>query len=147
MSPNGNETLRIQRTVFDLASFSEVTLKKDVEAPKRPSTPSEALEMVGGSTEKLIDLIYKGLKEEVRNAEYEKIEGFRYVDDNGNLGEPYEGKFADESKQATINAVVLNIAKLQGYNKDMTAAQKEASKEKARSFIRDNPAMIASIQS
>lgn len=143
--PAGDK-LKIQRTVFDLKTFDDVQLIKYVDSPTRPKDVREAHALVGGNEEKLIDLIYKGLVAELRDAEYEKIDGFKVITEDGKLGDDYSGKYADDSKKALINAAVLNIAKLQGYNKDMSADQKKASKAKAMGFIRDNPAMIESIQ-
>jgi len=45
-----------------------------------------------------------------------------------------------------INAAVLSLAKMQGYSKEQSKEQKKELKDKAREFLRSNPAMLASIQ-
>jgi hypothetical protein len=138
-------TMKVQRTVFDLAAFDDVKLLKEVPMPKKPEEINEALEILG-SKEKLLEVIYKGLIAEARDAEWENIEGFKIVGDDGEPGELYTGKFADEEKGKLINAAILSIAKKQGYEKSLSKERKAELKATATQFLRSNPAMLQSIQ-
>jgi hypothetical protein len=153
-------TKKIQRTVFDLQVFDDVKLVKDVPLPKKPEEIQEALDILG-SKEKLLEVIYKGLIAEATDSAWEDIDGFRIVgsigpDKDGNVvytpdadgepTEPYTGKFADEAKGKLINAAILSLAKMQGYEKSLSKEKKAALKEKATEFLRANPAMLQSIQ-
>lgn len=164
---------RIQRTVFDLTAFQKVKLVKDVEMPKKPESIKEALEMVGGegdpnSTARLLQVIYDGLAADVSAKAWDDITGFKLAgkleaDEDGVqqfVAEPklvndpkavlpeedYTGKYADENKEDLINAAILSIAKMQGYDKSLSKEKKAELKEKAADFLRSNPAMLASIQ-
>lgn len=158
---------RIQRTVFDLNAFDSIKLVKDVEMPKKPESVPEALEMVGGDTNRLLQVIYDGLASDVANKAWEDISGFKLAgtldkDKDGVTtftlepkmlsdlkvapGEEYNGNFADEAKADLINAAILSIAKMQGYDKSLSKDKKAELKEKATEFLRSNPAMLASIQ-
>jgi hypothetical protein len=142
-------TLKIQRTVFDLSTFDNVLLYKFVPAPARPKDIKQALDLVGGRTERLMELIYDGLVADLRKSEYLKIEGFRLPNEetkDGSGGPEYTGSFADDTKKDLINAAVLNFAKILGYDKDLSPEKKDSIKEQARDLIRKNPEMVRSIQ-
>lgn len=140
-------TKPVTRTVFDLMSFDNVRLTKVMTLPAKPTSVQEALEAVGNDPAKLLDVIYSGLVTDATNREYEDITGFLVIDDEtGKPGEPYTGKFADEEISDKINAAVLALAKIQGYDKSLPKEKKTELKETARNFLRSNPAMLASIQ-
>jgi hypothetical protein len=135
--------------VFDLDSFDDVLLLKFVPAPPKPKSIQEALAMVEGKTEKLMQIVYDGLVADLRKAEYEKLEGFKLVNKeskDGSGGPDYTGNSADETKKDLINAAVLNFAKILGYDKDLSPEKKNQIKEQARDLIRKNPEMVRSIQ-
>ena len=140
------EVMRIQRTVFDLKKFDDVKLIKDVPKPPKPTSLQEALAAVGNDQSKLLTVIYEGLVSEIREKEYANIQGFSFPTDENQPGEEYSGTFADDTKSALINAAVLSIAKMQGYDKSMTPDQKDKLKEKAKEFLRSNPAMLSNLQ-
>ena len=140
------DKMKVQRTVFDLATFDDVKLIKEVQAPKKPESIQEASEMLGNDTGKLLAVIYDGLMADAREKAYNEISGFCIMEESGEAGVEYSGKFADEEKGKLINSAVLSIAKMQGYNKDLTAEKKRTLKDNAMKFLRDNPAMLQSIQ-
>ena len=145
MTPTAQQTMKVQRTVFDLQAFDDVKLIKEVPMPKKPEEIEEALNILG-SKEKLLDVIYKGLVAEARDASWEDIDGFKIVGEDGEAGEVYSGKFADEEKGKLINAAILSLAKMQGYEKSLSKEKKAELKAKATEFLRSNPAMLQSIQ-
>lgn len=144
--PNATFTAKVQRTVFDLTAFDDVKLVKTVTLPNQPATLEEALAAVGNDREKLLAVIHEGLIAEAKSSAYDKMEGFSVVSEDG-TEEPYNGRFADEEKGKMINGAILSLARLSGYSKDLPKEQKAALKEKATAFLRDNPAMLASLQS
>lgn len=149
MTPTNNEvkTKKVQKTVFDLTEFDNIKLVKEVELPKKPESIKEALEMLENNTEKLLAVIYDGLVSDTTEKAREDMTGFLVVNEEGKPGDSYSGQFADEAKGELINAAVLSLAKMQGYEKSLTPEKKRELKDKAREFLRSNPAMLASIQS
>lgn len=142
------EKLNVQKTVFDLKEFDNVKLVKSVDAPQKPQSLKEASEMLNNDTDKLLNIIYAGLVEDAREKAKDSMDGFKVYDEDKDEKdfEPYAGSFADEEKGKLINAAVLSLAKMQGYEKGKSPDEKRALKEKAREFLRSNPAMLASIQ-
>jgi hypothetical protein len=143
-----NPTAKVTRTVFDLTAFDDVKLVKPaVVLPTKPSTLEEALAACGNDSAKLLDVIHEGLVSEAKSVAYDTIEGFQVVGEDGEAGEPYTGQFADDAKGKLINNAILAIAKINGFDKSLPKERKAALKDKATSFLRDNPAMLASLQS
>src|SRR5215471_18305606 len=146
MTPETQNTAIVQKTVFDLTAFNDVLLKKEVTLPARPKNIEECMTAIENDTEKFISIFYEGLVEDAKSKARENMSGFKTVDDDGNLGEEYSGNYADEKKGELINAAVLSLAKMQGYSKELPKEKKAELKDKAREFLRSNPAMLASIQ-
>ncbi len=148
MTPTtSNGTAKVTRTVFDLTAFDDVKLVKPAVAlPNKPTSIEEALAAVGNNAAKLLDVIHEGLVAEAKAVAYDNIEGFQVVNEDGSVGEVYTGKYADEDKGKLINNAILSLAKMQGYDKSLPPERKRELKEKATSFLRDNPAMLATIQ-
>lgn len=136
----------VQKTVFDLDSFDFVLLKKMVTLPPKPASLDEALKLYNNQADVLLDLIYAGMEEKYVQQERDKMEGFRIVDEDDELGDEYHGTYADKDKAKLINNAVLSFAKMLGYNKQMTADEKRAIKETARKTLRETPAILKSIQ-
>lgn len=143
---NDVTTKRVTKSVFDLTEFDNKQLGKEVVMPKKPKTINEALAFLNNDTQKLLQVIYEGLCTDAVESARSQMEGFKIIDEEGKLGEDYSGKYADDEKGALINAAVLSLAKIQGYDKNKTPEEKRALKEKAREFLRKNPAMIESLQ-
>lgn len=139
-------TKKVTRTVFDLTLFDDQKLTKDVPLPAKPASLDEALNAVGRDETRLLKLVYEGLVAETVNAAWEDISGYLMVDENGKPGEAYKGNYADEEKGDKINAAILAIAKMQGYDKSLSREKKRELKEAAQDFLKSNPAMLASIQ-
>jgi hypothetical protein len=145
---------RIQKTVFDLGTFKNVTLYKDVEQPKKPADLREAQAMVGGSTEALLNLIYTGLVAKTNEDAQKVIDGFHFctadypLDPNKRpaLEGEYKGNYAEGEKKAMINAAVLSMAKMMGYATGNSAEVNEKYREQAMEIIRANPVMLKSLQ-
>ena len=138
-------TKDITLTVFDLATFDDVKLTKTVTLPTKPSTLEEALAACGNNAAKLLDVIHEGLISETVERERENMEGF-FIDDDEETPTPYTGKFADSKKTKQINAAVLSLAKMNGFDKTASKEKKREIKDRMRGFLRENPAMLGSIQ-
>lgn len=147
MTPTTQETSKVQRQVFDLAAFDSIQLVKTITLPSKPGSLEDALTAVGNDRDKLLNVIHEGLKAEARDAAYEDIEGFLVVGEDGEPGEPYTGKYAAGEKAKLINNAILSLAKINGYDKSLSKEKRAELKEKATAFLRDNPAMLASLQS
>lgn len=173
MTPNGNtpNTKAVTRTVFDLTAFDDVKLTKTMTLPTKPTSIEEALAVLNNDKSALLDVIYEGLVGKAQDAAYADINGFQVIDEDGKPGDLYVrdvpkmnadgtpamnedgtpivehfGKYADEETGKKINAAVLALAKIQGYDKTLAPAKKNELKEKAMNFLRSNPAMLESIQ-
>lgn len=141
------EIKETQKTVFDLAKFDNVLLKKKFQTPKHPTDIKEVLADMGGDMKKLLNLVYDGLMKQAQDAAYESNEGWYQTDEKGDItAEPYTGQFASEEKRSQIQAAVLTLAKLNGYDKNLSPEEKNAKKEIAMKFLRDNPAMLGGLQ-
>ena len=139
-----NATKTVKLTVFDLASFDDVQLQKTVTLPTKPTTIHEALAAVGNDQAALLDVIYDGLVERAVESARQDITGFQVEDEEGKL-QPYTGSYADEEKTKLINGIVLAMAKLNGFSKDLSKDKKRELKENAKNFVRANPAVLGSI--
>jgi len=146
MTPTTPATLKVTRTVFDLTAFDDIKLVKQVTPPAKPTSLEEALAAVGNDKSVLLAVIYEGLEAKAREAAYQDINGFLIVPEDGEPIEEYTGKFADETKGKLINNAILALAKMNGFDKSLPKDKKAQLKENATQFLRDNPAMLASIQ-
>jgi hypothetical protein len=150
MTPSNNEVQvkKIQNTVFDLTTFDSVVLTKNVPMPVKPTSIEEALVAVENDRDALLKVIYDGLCERAIEQAKQTIEGFLVVGEDGEPGEQYTGKYADEDKTKLINAAVLTLAKMQagGGWDTLDKSAKKNLKSGAVEFLRANPAMLVSLQ-
>ena len=158
-TPAEGQVKRIQKTVFDLSKFDNIILYKDVEQPKKPADLKEAQQLVGGSTEALLNLIYTGLVAKANEDAQKEMSGFCLpgkdsdgkevdypLDMKNALGDPYTGQFADGEKKTMINAAILSMSKMMGYAKGNDPKVNEAAQKQAMDIIRANPVMLKSLQ-
>lgn len=140
----------ITRTVFDLDSFEDVELLKEV--PFTPAaTVEEALARVGGDSAKLLEAVNDGLLADAKRvaAHDNSIPWLQDVEDeNGKIvRENFDGTIADSK---VVNGMVLNMAKaVYGYNKAAAAkdkAGKQAAKQAAMAFIAGNETIKAGLK-
>lgn len=135
------EVPTINRTVFDLDSFDEVYLSKQV--PFSPaSSVEEALKRLGGDSAKLLEAVNDGLLADAKRvAAHDTSIPWMQETEDGTLV-PFEGTVADSK---IVNGMVLNMAKaVYGYNKAAAAkdkAGKQKAKEQAMAFIAGNEAI------
>lgn len=140
----GVESIRIQKTVFDLESFEDVTLVKEV--PFSPvAAIDEALARLGNDSAKLLAVVNDGLRSELRSTERDNSEGYFLADEDGKpSGETFAGIAADNAK---VNAVVLAMAKsVFGLNPSMSKEQKRAAKDSAVNLVRTTPAIVEGLR-
>lgn len=130
--------LRVQRSVFDLDAFEDVTLVKEFEHQEVDSV-QEALARVANNQEKLLSIINEGLRAEARRKEANSADGWRTFTDEGDVNGIFSGTIADPK---AVNALVLTLAKtVFGYSKDMSNDQKRAAKASAESMIKNTQAI------
>jgi hypothetical protein len=141
-----NMTKRITNSVFDLQAFDDIKLVKDVEVPEKVGSVEEAVKLLDHNQEKLMEIINEGLQAVAIEAARKDLTGWKVENDEGEPGEDYVGTPVDEKKGKLINAAVLAFAKMQGYHKDLSREEKRKKKDAAEDFLRNNPAIIASLQ-
>jgi len=135
--------LRVTKTVFDLASFDDVTLVKEFDAPAKVETVAAALERLGGDNAKLLEVINDGLLEHAKSSAKDdaNIPWMQENDETSAL-ETFSGEPVSDEVGKTINGLILNLAKSTfGYLKAAAAKDangKKAAKQKAIDFVRNN---------
>lgn len=135
-----------QKTVFDLKLFDDVLLKKRYDAPVPPTSIEEALAMLGNDQKALLKVITDGLASHARETAYNDPTGWMTTDDSGDLtNEPYTGKYADEDAGKKINAVVMSLAKMRGFEKSLPPAEKNKIKDQVKQNLRDNPIFLGDL--
>jgi soluble cytochrome b562 len=144
----GGEVKESQKTVFDLQKFDNILLKKKFQVPAKPTDIKQVLnETLHGDMDALLNLIHDGLVKQAQDAAYYSNEGWFLTDEKDEItSEPYSGNFASDNKRDMINAAVLTLAKLNGYDKSLSAEEKKAKKEAAMEFLRKNPQMLGGLQ-
>lgn len=127
--------LRVQDTVFNLDTFTEVTLVKEV--PFAPvSTVAEALAALGNDDNALLAVINKGLESNARKDAKSVPTGWHTFTEEGEVNGEFSGTPADIKK---VNALVLTLAKtVFGYDNNAPLAEKKAAKESAKAMIQGN---------
>jgi hypothetical protein len=146
-----SNTKVVTAQVFDLKQFDNITLGKEIQLPAKPGSLSEAVEQFGNDQERLLNVIYEGMiQEATKKAEEDESgytgTGWHEFGDEGELeNEEYVGKYADSKKKDVINGMILNFAKVLGFNKSMTRDEKRAARDRAKAAIRSNDAMMAQI--
>ena len=129
------QTIRVQRTVFDLNDFAEVLLVKETSY-----TPVESIEAalaaVGNDSAKLLAVVNDGLRAETRRQAASTPENWHTFDEEGEINGAFGGVMADVKK---VNATVLTLAKnVFGYSKELDKAAKRAAKDAAINLIKGN---------
>jgi hypothetical protein len=135
----------ITQTVFDLESFAEVTLVKEAPPFQEVSSVDEALSRIGNDSNKLLEVINRGLVDEYRNQirEDENIPWHTF-DEEGEVNGPFEGTIAETK---SVNALVLTLAKtVFGYVKDMPKELKKAAKASAMEMVKSTDAIKAGLR-
>jgi hypothetical protein len=136
-------TERVQRSAFDLDSFSEILLGKEFEFTPVTSQ-EEALQALGNDSKRLLEVINNGLKSEIRNQVAEDPDGWHVFDDEGELNGPFTGTLAD---MKAVNNLILTLSKtVFGYSKDLSKDQKRAAKDAAMEMIKNTEAIKAGLK-
>lgn len=146
MTPTATNVKTTQKLVFDLDKFEDVLLKKEYTVPSAPTSLEEALGAVGNDQARLLKVIHDGLMAEANSTAYNDKEGWNATDEEGDIAGPYSGSFASEELGKKIDAAVLNLAKLSGYDKSLSREKKRELKQSAITFIRSNPAILENIK-
>lgn len=137
-------TIEVRKTQFDLSQFDDVTLvKQGMFLPV--SDVKEALARLGNDSSSLNQVINDGLKARAMQELRSSADGWHTykVDAEGEITDeingPFDGQLADIKM---VNNLVLAMAKsMYDFGKATNKEQKRASKEKARDFVKSNPAI------
>ena len=131
----GSETLKVQRTIFNLDTMEEVTLVKSIEF-NPVKDMQEFVARLGNDTAKILAVVNRGLRSEVQQSAVDNASiAWQAEDEDGKLSE-FQGTPADQSG---VNNLVLSLAKqVFGYSKDAPVETKRAAKEAAINMIRSN---------
>lgn len=138
------QVLRVEREIFDLGTFDDVRLGKDITA-SIPETTSEALEMLGNDQAALMGLLKDAFLEKARKAAESALVDWRTFadDEQKELNGAYEGQFADAK---AVGSFILNIAKnVYGYSKELAPEQKKAKKDMAKVMVKNNAEIRAGL--
>lgn len=126
---------RVQLTIFDLDSFEPVTVAKEKEFEPVNSF-EQAKERLANDSDKLLRVINDGLRAEEMRQMRESADGWRTLDDEGNLNGAFSGTPAN---MKMVNATVLNLAKtVFEYGKEDSPEWRKKAKEAARDFVKGN---------
>lgn len=134
--------LVVRNQVFDLDTFDDVTLVKEVEFTPIASL-KDALAMVGGDESKLMDLLNVGMEDKAREVARMDSNGWRTFkksadgDDTAEINGEFSGTPVDDTD---VKALVLTIAKTTG-TYGTTPESRKAAKEAARSIIKNTPVL------
>lgn len=121
-------TLKVTRSVTSLETMEDIELAKHIEFIN-VETEQEAIARLGNDREKFLEVINEGLMSLEKTKAKEDDDGWRTLDDKGNLNGPFEGLMADAKK---VGAMILTFARFNGYSDK--ANQGNSKKRKA---IRD----------
>jgi len=142
------QTLKIQKTVFDLDSKDDVTVIKEVTFTPVDSTQA-ALTIVGHDAKKFLEIINAGLRDYTRDqATTDNSIPWMQEDEEGNKT-PFSGTMLTEEKSKQLASNVLNMAKLLfGYAKDMLGGRdaKKAAKAKSLDMLLSNPQVVEALK-
>ena len=135
----------VQRTKFDLDSFSEVTVYHEREVAPEITSIEQALALVANDSAKLFAVIREGLNAEIGRRIGDSADGWYTKDESGTQA-PFTGTLGSIKVK---NDMVLNLAKTVSdppWSQDMTPEQKATCKAEAEAFIRAQPKMMAGLR-
>jgi len=137
-------------TAFDLASMSEVQLRK-VGSVEPVTTMEEFVSRMGNDAQAILEIVNDGLvKYTERNLANDSSVAWQQVDEDEEGKEtlvPFSGALIDETKEAGFKASVTQFAKLLfGYKKSLSPELKREAKDKARKTLLSNPAVVEGLR-
>lgn len=130
----------------DLATFDDVKMYKRIPKVAPITSVNQALELIGGDTNKLMSLLTAAVQSDVVEAARSSNDGWKVIDENGKETETeYSGQLAHPD---AVNPMVLFFAKNNfGFDKpNATADERRAAKEQAREMIKSVPALLDSLK-
>ncbi len=132
----------VQKSFFDLDTFTDVTLRKEFAPKPEVTTVAEAAARLGNDTERLMEIINEGLVAEQRREEAANPSGWKVLTEDGTANGDFTGTPADSK---IVNALRLNLAKTSvapDLGLDWESATKEQKKtilEATTQLIKDTP--------
>ncbi len=125
-TPNAAIAITAEKNVFDLVSKKYVTLEKEGETTP-VTTMQEFTERLGNRADLILELANKALAEYAKEQlAADETKPWMLRDDEELV--PFEGQALSADKAKTLQASVINFAKLLfGYSKNMVPGDKEAN--------------------
>lgn len=138
------EQAYVQRTILDLSTMGEITVRKPHASAPEVTSVEQALTLLGNDTKKLFAIIHDGLEAEIKKTAGAEPGGWFTQDEDEKYTVPFTGTQADRDK---FNSLVLTMAKTAfGWGKDLTNEQKVAVKAKAADYIKSQPILLAGLK-
>ncbi len=138
-APSTSKTIEVSKNVFDLTSKEYVTLKKTGEFVP-VTTMQEFTERLGNDAGLILELANKALEVHAEKAIEQNDSPWLQVDEAEDGTEtlvPFDGQALSAEKAKTLQASVIQFAKLLfGYSKNMVAGNKEENR-KAKAAAKD----------
>ena len=146
MAVDLSKVVRVQRSLIDLDSFEKVKLGKEV--PFEPVTGAsmlkDALARLDNDSAKLEAVINEGLKAETRRGLVTDTSvEWRSFNSDGTLNGSFSGSIGDQAK---VNAFVLQMARIHGYDANNTTEGNRKAKADAISLIRNTPMILEKLK-
>lgn len=139
------QEIRTQSSVFDLDSKDYVTLVK-VGTFTPVENTKDALERLGNDANKFLAIVNSGLKSYAIDELRDSDTPWSQEDEEGGL-QPFSGSTISEEKAKNLNAIVLNMAKMNGYAKNLAPEKKREIKAAALSMVLSNDQFVAMLKS
>lgn len=141
VNPTGEVAVKRQRQQFNLDTMDEVLLVKTGNF-KPVTNAAEAMERLGNSTEKFLQVINDGLEQEFGNQLIADASiPWNEENEDGTLT-PFSGTVGDSG---LVKALILTMAKNFGYTVEMPVEEKRKLKAEAAELIKNTPAIRAKI--
>lgn len=154
---SGHKAIEVTKTVFDLDSKGEVTVRKcgDFEPV---ATMEQFVSRLGNNANAILQIINDGLEKYTENQLLaDSNVAWQLVSEDGDGNEtlePFTGTLLSPDKSKGLQATVINLAKVVfGYAKQMVPGDsdanrkaKKAAKDQALAMILSNPAAIEGLR-
>ena len=132
----------IRRTVFDVASKSEVTLSKTINFEPAKDA-QEALGRVGGNSEKFLALVNEGLRQHER----ETAGNDSAIPWKDETGKDFSGDPLDETSSQKLQQTVLTFAKtLFSAQYEKGGADRKVAKDQALGYALAIPGLLEKLR-
>ena len=134
----------VTQKVFDIDSRDDVLLFKSGEFEPVADMASFTARL-SNDAKTILSVINAGLREYFRDQLRSNSDPWQIEDEDGKVS-VFSGTTLNETQSKFLAGMVLNFAKMAGYSKDKTPAQKKALKAQAQENILAMPGFIESLK-